>query len=60
MKFSGAQFADFAVIFFKNQKVKIYLQQNKYAKISTAERALRKIHHCTFGPKIPHFISQRF
>ena len=33
MKFSGAQddFADFAVIFFKNQKVKIYLQQNKYA-----------------------------
>ena len=27
-KFSGAQFADFAVIFFKNQKVKI--QQNIY------------------------------
>jgi len=31
MKFSGAQFADFAVKLFKNQKVTIYLQQNKYA-----------------------------
>ena len=40
MKFSGARFADVAVkrVFFKNQKVKICLQQNKYAyaaKIST-------------------------
>jgi len=29
MQFSRAQFADIAVIFFKNQKVKMYLQQNK-------------------------------
>jgi len=38
MKFSGAQLADFDVIFFKNQKVEIYLQQNKICicrKIST-------------------------
>ena len=38
MKFSWAHFADFAIKLLKNQKVKIYLQQNKYAyaaKIST-------------------------
>ena len=29
MNYSGAKFFDFAVIFFKNRKVKIYLQQNK-------------------------------
>ena len=39
MKFSGAQFADFAVKFFKNQKVKIYLQQNKYAKLQMHQKS---------------------
>jgi len=29
MNYSVAKFFDFAVIFFKNRKVKIYLQQNK-------------------------------
>ena len=29
MNYSGAKFSDFAVIYFKNRKVKIYLQQNK-------------------------------
>src|SRR6218665_1045192 len=25
-----------------------------------SEHVLRKIHHCTFGPKIPHFVSHKF
>ena len=29
MNYSGAKFSDFTVIFFKNRKVKMYLQQNK-------------------------------
>jgi len=29
MNFSRAKFADFALVFFKNQKVKIYLQHNQ-------------------------------
>jgi len=38
INFSRAKFADFAVIFLKNQKVKTYLQHKKiclYSKIST-------------------------
>jgi len=52
MNYTGAKFSDFAVMFFKNRKVKIYLQKSKVLQNKNFRRGIFRLcaAHVLFSP----------